>query len=95
MRREQLDYIKQEHRIFSAYLKAVFPDNTNDIVSSLVCGDDFVHIYTFTLWDEYWPMVVHTYSRHGDTFRGLASWEWAASNPVATMGGHLVVRGAL
>ena len=87
-RRQQLD-IKQEHRIFSAYVKASFPENTNGIASSLVWGDDLIHVYTFTLWDRDWPMIAHTYSRYGEACFH-SSWE-GASNVVRAMGHHLNV----
>ena len=62
----QLDFIKQEHRVFSAYLKTSFPDKTDEIASSLVYGGDFIHVYAFSLCVEPWPIVLHTYSKHGN-----------------------------
>ena len=85
----QLDYIKQEHHIFSTYFKASFPENANEITSSLVCDEDFIHVYSFTQWDGHWPMIGHTYSKHGDI-----SFYSRASDTVSAMRNHLEVRGA-
>ena len=58
--------MKKEHRIFSAYFKASFPEYANGIVSSLVWGDDFIHMYTVNLLHESFPMIAHTYFKHGN-----------------------------
>ena len=82
-----LDLIKQEHRIFSDYIKASFPDNLNNVASSLVCGDDFIHQYA--LRHENSLLIVLSFSKHGN-----ASFHSACANVelVEAMESHLNVR---
>ena len=69
----QLDFIKQEHRVFSAYFKTSFLDKTDEIASSLVYGGDFIHVYAFSLCVEPWPIFLHTYSKQGNVCYQSAS----------------------
>jgi hypothetical protein len=72
MRLQRLDYIEQEHRIFSAYVQASFSDNIDRsrIFSSLVVGDNFIHSYNFASVGGS-LLSIRTYSRYGSScFRG-------------------------
>ena len=86
----QLDFIKQEHRVFSAYLKTSFLDKTDEIASSLVYGGDFIHIYAFSLCVEPWPIVLHTYSKQGNAC--FQSVRKGFSNDLNDIKGYLHVR---
>ena len=67
---QHVAFIKQEHIVFSACVKACLSAvSTHAIASSLVFGDRFIHSYSFG-WDEKkMPvfLILHTYSRDGDT----------------------------
>ena len=47
-------HIKQEHRIFSAFLKLVFLSTPTGLLA--ICGDDFIR--------STWKLAVYTYSKH-------------------------------
>ena len=90
MRCQQLDYVKQERRIFSTFFKASFPETANGI-SSLVYGGDFVHIYTLDARDGIQRMVVNTYSKHGNASFDPTRFELVI-DAVTAMTRHLKVR---
>lgn len=62
MRLQRFAFIKQEHRIFSAYATASF---SGTIVSSLVPGDEFIHSYDVGIRDKESFLALRTYSSRG------------------------------
>jgi hypothetical protein len=68
MRFQPVALIKREHKVYSIYYEASFPDNIYAIASSLVFGDDFIHSYNLEFpYDNLGLLIVRTYSRHNST----------------------------
>lgn len=86
---QPLSRIEQEQGLFMTYFEACLSGHTDAMTSSLVLGADFIHCYSFTSWEEDWPMIAYTYSRR-DNSCFPAVWTGAAE-VVGAMENHLEV----
>lgn len=65
---QRVEFIKQEHSVYSSYAEVSLSGNTNSFVSvtSLVYGAHFIHSYNLWMGDGESFLYLRTYSRHHD-----------------------------